>query len=67
MIKDLLHQFSGTKKVKDQFKLEIRLAKFGSLVSGFGGTDSDLDITILTNSYVNESNFLSYLADFLKI
>ncbi len=47
--------------------MEIRLAKFGSLVSGFGGTDSDLDITILTNSYVNESNFLSYLADFLKI
>ncbi len=36
-------------------------------MSGFAGTDTDLDVTILTNSYVHENNFLQYLVDFLKI
>jgi len=31
----------------------LRLGKFGSLMSGFAGTDADLDLTIITNSYVN--------------
>lgn len=47
--------------------LQLQLAKFGSLISGFAGTDTDLDITIMTSSYVNENNFLQYLAEFLKI
>lgn len=45
----------------------MHVSKFGSLVSGFAGTDTDLDITVLTNSFVNENNFLLYLAEFLKI
>ncbi len=36
-------------------------------MSGFAGADSDLDISILTNCYVNENNFLMYLCEFLKI
>lgn len=34
--------------------MELHLGKFGSLVSGFASTDADLDLTILTNSYVKE-------------
>lgn len=51
----------------NEIKLDFRVAKFGSLVSGFAGTDTDLDVTILTNCYVKEDNFLTYLCDFLKI
>jgi hypothetical protein len=32
--------------------LSLHIGKFGSIVSGFAGTDADLDLTILTNSYV---------------
>jgi hypothetical protein len=46
--------------------LTLRLAKFGSLTSGFAGLDADLDLTILTNCYVNEVEFLNLLFDFLK-
>ena len=31
---------------------------FGSLLNGFGTQSSDVDYTILTNSYVNEKQFL---------
>jgi len=66
IIETFLHKFQATKKIEEE-KLELHVSKFGSLVSGFAGTDTDLDITILTNSYVNENNFLLYLAEFLKI
>jgi predicted nucleotidyltransferase len=42
------------------------LGKFGSLTSGFAGLDADLDITILTNSYINELELLRLLHEFLK-
>jgi hypothetical protein len=38
------------------------LGKFGSLISGFAGLDADLDLTILTNSYINEAELLKVLA-----
>jgi hypothetical protein len=34
-------------------------------MSGFCGKDADLDITLLTNCYVNEAKFLEYLRDYL--
>lgn len=61
-----MNKFRGTKKI-EELQLDLKLAKFGSLISGFAGTEADLDVTILTNSYVNENNFLQYLCDFLKI
>lgn len=39
----------------------LRLGQFGSLISGFAGLDADLDLTILTNCYVNEPEFLKVL------
>ncbi|CAD8107425.1 unnamed protein product [Paramecium primaurelia] len=33
---------------------------FGSLLNGFGTQSSDVDYTILTNSYVNEKQFLQF-------
>jgi hypothetical protein len=45
-------KFSALKKFKGQ-NLKLRLGQFGSLVSGFAGTDADMDMTILTDSYVH--------------
>jgi hypothetical protein len=66
LVEILLHRFAGTKKMEEE-GLQLHLAKFGSLISGFAGTDTDLDITIMTSCYVNENNFLQFLAEFLKI
>jgi hypothetical protein len=52
MIVGVLNKFSGQSKFLEQ-KIQIRVSKFGSLVSGFCGKDADLDITLLTNCYVN--------------
>lgn len=35
-------------------------------MSGFAGIDADLDLTILTNNYVNEIEFLKMLHEFLR-
>lgn len=32
--------------------LEFSVGKFGSVVNGFAMDDADLDITIMTNSYI---------------
>ena len=48
----MLKKFSGLNLIKEK-GLTLRLGKFGSLISGFAGTDADLDLTILTNCYVN--------------
>ena len=39
----------------------MRIAKFGSACNGFQMQESDLDITILTNNYVNERKFLDLI------
>lgn len=52
-------------KIKDK-DMELHLGKFGSLISGFASTDADLDLTILTNCYVKEEQFLKILHQFLK-
>ena len=44
----------------------LKLGRFGSLVSGFAGLEADLDLTILTNSYVKEVEMLKLLAEFLR-
>jgi hypothetical protein len=46
-----LNKLAGSKRCRDS-KMTFYLAKFGSLVSGFAGNDADLDVTILTNTYV---------------
>ena len=60
LIKKALEKFSGLDVIKKK-SLTLRLAKFGSLTSGFAGIDADLDLTILTNCYVNELEFLTLL------
>jgi DNA polymerase sigma len=65
LIEKALQKFSGLNIVKSK-GLQLRLAKFGSLTSGFAGTDADLDLTILTNCYINEIEFLKLLHEFLK-
>ena len=44
----------------------LKLGRFGSLVSGFAGLEADLDLTILTNSYVKEVEMLKLLSEFLR-
>lgn len=52
LIEKALQKFSGLNIIKSK-GLQLRLGKFGSLISGFAGVDADLDLTILTNCYVN--------------
>jgi hypothetical protein len=52
LIEKALQKFSGLNIIKSK-GLQLRLGKFGSLTSGFAGVDADLDLTILTNCYVN--------------
>ena len=60
MLERSLRKFSGLNLFKNK-KIDLRLGKFGSLTSGFAGIDADLDLTILTNSYVNELELLRLL------
>ncbi len=43
----------------------MRVAKFGSNVSGFASKNTDLDLTLLTDCYINEKKVLQFLKDFL--
>lgn len=45
---------------------KVILAKFGSIVNGFAVSSSDMDLVILTDSYVNERQFLKLLAKILE-
>ena len=45
----LLHKFSAL-KIWSNFNLKV--AKFGSTVSGFASRNTDCDLTILTNCYI---------------
>lgn len=65
MIERILSRFAGLNIIKTENKLRLRLAKFGSLVSGFASGDADLDLTILTNCYVKEQDFLKILHSFM--
>lgn len=47
--------------------MEFKVGKFGSIVNGFAMDDADMDITIMTNSYINERDFLEILSGFLKM
>jgi predicted nucleotidyltransferase len=40
---------------------DIEYQYFGSYSNGFGTTGSDVDLTILTNSFVNEREVLKYI------
>ena len=53
------------KLLQNDLKLKLNLAVFGSNVSGFASKNTDMDLTILTNCYINESEFLKYLHKFL--
>lgn len=50
MVQGILEEFRGT--VADSERFEMKIAKFGSLMNGFASGDADLDITILTNCYI---------------
>ena len=51
---NILNKFSGLKLWKeDNINVNLRIAKFGSNVSGFASKNTDLDITILTDCYVS--------------
>lgn len=65
LIKKALEKFSGLNVIKEK-NIELHLGQFGSLTSGFAGLDADLDLTIITNSYVKEDEFLKILYEFLK-
>lgn len=65
VIEQILRRFSGLNIFKSK-GISLHLGKFGSLISGFAGLDADLDLTILTNSYINEAELLKVLAQFLK-
>lgn len=42
------------------------LYQYGSAFTGLSNGNSDIDLTILTNSYVNEKNFLQYVFLYFK-
>jgi hypothetical protein len=65
LIRKALDKFSGLNIIKDK-NLVLHLGKFGSLISGFASTDADLDLSIMTNCYVKEDEFLKLLHEFLK-
>lgn len=65
IIEKALQKFSGLNMITEK-KLTLRLGRFGSLTSGFAGVDADLDLTILTNCYVNEIELLKLLHEFLR-
>lgn len=44
---------------------QLHIAKFGSNVSGFASKNTDIDLTLLTDCYVNERELLKYLYSFL--
>lgn len=53
-------------KIFQETKLKFRLAKFGSNVSGFASKNTDLDLTILTDCYINEKDLLRVLYKFIE-
>ena len=59
----LLHEFSDLKIWKD---IDLKVAKFGSTVSGFASRKTDCDLTIITNCYISEKKLLEYLNEFLS-
>jgi len=62
----ILNKFSGMRPFVEGFRMDLRLAKFGSIVSGFATKNTDMDLTILTNCYVNEIWLLQYFEAFIK-
>ena len=65
LLESALNKFSSLSPIKSK-GLVLRVGRFGSLISGFAGLEADLDLTILTNSYVKEVELLKLLADFLR-
>lgn len=60
-----MNKFCSMKLLQNDLKLKLHLAVFGSNVSGFASRNTDMDLTILTDCYVHEKNFLQYLQKFL--
>lgn len=42
------------------------MAKFGSLCNGFASEDADLDITILTNCFVDEKKIIDHISNYMN-
>lgn len=63
-IEKVMMRFSGLNVFKGQ-DLKLKLGKFGSVIGGFAAGDADIDLTILTNCYINEKEFLSIVYEFL--
>lgn len=59
---DVLEEFFSLKIYEG---MEFSVGKFGSVVNGFAMDDADMDITIMTDSYVKERSLLETLSGFL--
>ncbi|EAR92613.2 RNA-dependent RNA polymerase-associated nucleotidyltransferase (macronuclear) [Tetrahymena thermophila SB210] len=54
-------------RLKELFGLEyVTVQPYGSIVSGFAQKSSDVDISINTNCYIDESSFIQLLHNFIK-
>lgn len=42
------------------------MAKFGSLCNGFASEDADLDITILTNCFIDEKKIIDHISTYMQ-
>ena len=65
-LKEIFNKFSGLRVFSQELKVKFRLAKFGSNVSGFASKNTDMDLTILTDCFVEEKSFLKILNKFLE-
>ena len=52
-LKGVLDKFSGFGLFNKDLKIKLTLAKFGSNISGFASKNTDMDLTILTDCFID--------------
>ena len=65
-LKGIFNKFSGLKVFSQELKVKFHLAKFGSNVSGFASKNTDMDLTVLTDCYIEEKSLLRIINKFLE-
>ena len=65
-MKEVFNKFSGMKVFTQNLKIKFQLAKFGSNVSGFASKSTDMDLTILTDCFIDEKKLLKFFYQFLE-
>jgi DNA polymerase sigma len=66
-LRKIINRFSGRRLFTETMNIKMHLAKFGSIISGFATRNTDMDLTILTNCYIDETKLLEYLNEFLLV